>query len=89
MSVPFQDRFYDPNYQTMRRFDLRLLPRDHLMFECTYNSTGRKGITRGGFSSGNEMCVMFLHYYPSARYVNDTTFPSIGLCLEGIATYYV
>ncbi len=49
------------------RFDFRLLPRDHLMFECVYNTTGRDRITRGGFSSGNEMCVMFLHYYPAAR----------------------
>ena len=26
MPVPFQDRFYDPNYQTMRRFDMHLRP---------------------------------------------------------------
>jgi hypothetical protein len=26
MPVPFQDRFYDPNYQTMRQFDLHLKP---------------------------------------------------------------
>ena len=26
MQVPFQDRFYDPNYQTMRRFDMHLRP---------------------------------------------------------------
>ncbi len=24
MPVPFQDRFYDPNYQTMRSFDMHL-----------------------------------------------------------------
>ena len=24
--VPFQDRFYDPNYQTMRRFEFDLMP---------------------------------------------------------------
>ena len=24
--VPFQDRFYDPNYQTMRRFEFDLKP---------------------------------------------------------------
>jgi len=67
MSVPFQDRFYDPNFQTMRRMDLRLLPRDHLMMECVYNSTGKEDITRGGYSADQEMCLMFLHYYPAAR----------------------
>ena len=24
--VPFQDRFFDPNYQTMRKFHMNLLP---------------------------------------------------------------
>ena len=24
--VPFQDRFFDPNYQTMRKFHMDLLP---------------------------------------------------------------
>lgn len=65
--VPFQDRFYDPNYQTMRRFELNLKPRDHLMTECTYNSSEIDTYTRGGFSSRNEMCMMFLHYYPATR----------------------
>ena len=26
MPVPFQDRFYDPNYQTMRKFRFKLMP---------------------------------------------------------------
>eukprot|EP00095_Tigriopus_kingsejongensis_P000886 snap_masked-scaffold409_size180341-processed-gene-0.2 protein:Tk00886 transcript:snap_masked-scaffold409_size180341-processed-gene-0.2-mRNA-1 annotation:"hypothetical protein DAPPUDRAFT_62540" len=65
--VPFQDRFYDPHYQTMRRFDLKLKPRDHLITECTYNSTDLDEFTRGGFSAKNEMCLIFLHYYPATR----------------------
>ena len=24
--IPFQDRFYDPNYQTMRKFRFKLMP---------------------------------------------------------------
>ena len=56
MAVPFQDRFYDPNYQTMRRLEMRVMPKDHLMTECVYNTTGRESITRGGYSSNSEMC---------------------------------
>lgn len=37
------------------------------MTECTYNSSEIDTYTRGGFSSRNEMCMMFLHYYPATR----------------------
>ena len=46
---------------------MKPLSRDHLLTECTYNSTGRRTVTRGGFSSRDEMCTAFLHYYPAAR----------------------
>jgi len=65
--VPFQDRFFDPNYQTMRKFHMNLMPNDHVITECTYNSTMRPGFTRGGFTAQNEMCLLFLHYYPATR----------------------
>jgi len=65
--VPFQDRFYDPNYQTMRRFDFDLKPNDHLMVECTYNTSSANSFIRGGFASKDEMCLVFLHYYPAAN----------------------
>ena len=67
MAVPFQDRFYDPNYQTMRRLEMRVMPKDHLMTECVYNTTGRQAMTRGGYSSDQEMCLLFVHYYPASR----------------------
>lgn len=37
------------------------------MFECTYNSSNRDTITRGGFAASQEMCLIFMHYYPSSR----------------------
>ena len=33
--VPFQDRFYDPNYQTMRRFDMHL---QQVGIKCCHNT---------------------------------------------------
>ncbi len=35
------------------------------MTECTYNSSSRHRFTRGGFSANDEMCLIFLHYYPA------------------------
>ena len=43
------------------------LQNDHVITECTYNSTMRPGFTRGGFTAQNEMCLLFLHYYPATR----------------------
>ena len=45
----------------------KLFQNDHLMTECTYNSTTQQGYTRGGFTSRGEMCLVFLHYYPSSK----------------------
>ena len=48
LPIPFKDDHYDFNYQTMRRIELNLLPGDHLITECSYDSTSRDGYTRGG-----------------------------------------
>ena len=32
--VPFQDRFFDPNYQTMRKFHMNLMP---VSYQCISN----------------------------------------------------
>lgn len=39
---------------------------DHLMVECTYNTSAKTSFTRGGFSAQDEMCLVFVHYYPAA-----------------------
>eukprot|EP00096_Caligus_rogercresseyi_P012709 TRINITY_DN5418_c0_g1_i1.p1 TRINITY_DN5418_c0_g1~~TRINITY_DN5418_c0_g1_i1.p1 ORF type:complete len:606 (+),score=135.14 TRINITY_DN5418_c0_g1_i1:292-2109(+) len=67
LPVPFQDRFFNPNYQTMRRIDMVIKPNDHLITECSYNSSQLTTFTRGGFSRTEEMCLLFLHYYPANR----------------------
>ena len=41
LPIPFQDNYYDFNYQTMRRIEFNLLPGDHLITECVYDSRGR------------------------------------------------
>ena len=34
--VPFQDRFFDPNYQTMRRFEFDLMPVSCISYCCIF-----------------------------------------------------
>ena len=62
LPTPFQDLHYDFNYQTMRKFEFNMLPGDHLITECVYNSMTRDSYTQGGMSVTDEMCVVFLHY---------------------------
>ena len=52
---------------------VRCFQGDHLMIECTYNSTNRPGYTHGGFSAQNEMCLAFLHYYPASTLAHCTS----------------
>ena len=46
---------------------LLLLQNDHLMVECTYNTSSVEAFTRGGFSAQDEMCLVFMHYYPASN----------------------
>ena len=65
LPTAFQDSHYDFNYQTMRKFEFHMLPGDHLITECVYDSTSTESYTRGGLSVNNEMCMVFLHYFPA------------------------
>ena len=38
-----------------------------MMVECTYNTSSANSFIRGGFASKDEMCLVFLHYYPAAN----------------------
>ncbi|XP_063791912.1 dopamine beta-hydroxylase isoform X1 [Pseudophryne corroboree] len=37
---------------------------DQLITSCSYNTEDRSGVTVGGFSITDEMCVNYIHYYP-------------------------
>ena len=65
LPTAFLDSYYDFNYQTMRRVEFQMLPGDHIILECGYDTTTRLSYTRGGLSVQDEMCMMFLHYYPA------------------------
>jgi len=68
------------------REERKLLPGDQLTFECTYDTSGRSNVTIAGFSTANEMCEVFVWYYPkipmlacSSFYDITRLFPAFGI----------
>uniref|UniRef100_A0A8C5WU91 DOMON domain-containing protein n=1 Tax=Laticauda laticaudata TaxID=8630 RepID=A0A8C5WU91_LATLA len=66
LRIVCEDNQYDFNLQETR--DLKkpviLKPGDEFLVECHYQSTGRTETIFGGPSTLNEMCLIFLFYYP-------------------------
>lgn len=59
----------DSDYQEYRKLEVpvRILPGDHLVTECTYNSSGRSAITLGGLTNREETCLVMGLYYPRQK----------------------
>ncbi|XP_066258643.1 MOXD1 homolog 2 [Euwallacea similis] len=59
----------DSDYQEYRKLEVpvRILPGDHMITECTYNSSGRSAITLGGLTSREETCLVMGLYYPRQK----------------------
>jgi len=61
------DENYDFNYQTNRRRpeEVLILPGDQITAECIYDTNWKGGKSViGGQSTDDEMCMVFLAYYP-------------------------
>lgn len=61
-----RDNHYSPHFQEIRMLPkpVHIAPGDALIHYCLYDTTKRKNITLGGYSTSEEMCVTYLHYYP-------------------------
>ncbi|KAJ8916282.1 hypothetical protein NQ315_016423 [Exocentrus adspersus] len=59
----------DSDYQEYRKLGVpvKILPGDHLITQCTYNSSGRSAITLGGLTSREETCLVMGLYYPRIK----------------------
>nr|QII19197.1 dopamine beta-hydroxylase [Sinonovacula constricta] len=60
------DPFYDFNFQETRKLPkvVKVRQGDSLSVDCVYDSTSRVGLTFGGLSTSDEMCLSFIYYYP-------------------------
>ncbi|XP_067881233.1 DBH-like monooxygenase protein 2, partial [Heterodontus francisci] len=66
IGVITQDKNYDFNLQEARllREPIPVQRGDVLITECTFNTEKRTQLTFGGLATDNEMCLVFMHYYP-------------------------
>ena len=57
---------YDSNFQATRILssEMLVLPGDTLIAECDYNTTDRASPTYGGLGTTDEMCRLYVGYYP-------------------------
>ncbi|VDI67128.1 Hypothetical predicted protein [Mytilus galloprovincialis] len=61
-----EDKTYDFNYQDIRTLkeERKVKRGDSFMVECTYDSSKKNKSTTGGMSTGEEMCISYIYYYP-------------------------
>lgn len=77
----------DAEYQEYRRLTapVKVLPGDHLIAECTYNSSGRSAITLGGLTSREETCLVVGLYYPRQKELTAChSLPSLPTVLHSL-----
>lgn len=77
----------DADYQEYRRLGapVKILPGDHLIAECAYNSSGRSAITLGGLTSREETCLVMGLYYPRQRALTAChSLPSLPTVLHSL-----
>ncbi|XP_019605410.2 putative DBH-like monooxygenase protein 2 [Rhinolophus sinicus] len=74
-----KDDSYDFNLQETRDLPHRVAikPGDELLIECHYQTLDRDSLTFGGPSTMNEMCLIFLFYYPRNNISSCMGYPDI------------
>lgn len=77
---------YDAGYQEFRRLPrpAKVMPGDHLVSECVYNSTGRMAITLGGLTIREEKCLAVTLYWPKANLSLCYSLPSLPTVLHSL-----
>ncbi|XP_068405930.1 LOW QUALITY PROTEIN: putative DBH-like monooxygenase protein 2 [Eschrichtius robustus] len=74
-----KDDSYDFNLQETRDLPSRVAikPGDELLVECHYQTLDRDSLTFGGPNTVNEMCLIFLFYYPQNNISSCMGYPDI------------
>ncbi|XP_022911259.2 MOXD1 homolog 1 [Onthophagus taurus] len=87
-----EDDHYDFNYQQSRQLshEIKILPGDSLITECSYKTSDRKSPTFGGYSTQEEMCLAFILYYPKTELAGCFSMPPIKYFFEtlGVKEFY-
>jgi hypothetical protein len=66
LDVIVEDNFHNYNFQEVRQLgtEIKVLPNDYLIAECTYDTQNRHFATFGGYSAKEEVCLTSTLYYP-------------------------
>ncbi|KAK9745801.1 Copper type II ascorbate-dependent monooxygenase, C-terminal domain [Popillia japonica] len=87
-----QDDHYDFNYQQSRSLthEIKVLPGDSMITECTYSTVDRKKPTLGGYATSEEMCLAFILYYPKTELAGCYSMPPVRYFFEalGVQEFY-
>ena len=80
MPVILEDNRYDFNFQASRvpPQETTVYPGDQLIVECSYNTSTRENPTFGGLSTRDEMCLVFILYYPRAPLADCRSLPALN-----------
>uniref|UniRef100_A0A6P7GAW1 Tyramine beta-hydroxylase n=1 Tax=Diabrotica virgifera virgifera TaxID=50390 RepID=A0A6P7GAW1_DIAVI len=64
-----RDNHFSTHFQEIRilKRPVKVLPGHSLITKCDYNTEDRENVTLGGFSISDEMCVNYIHYFPSSE----------------------
>nr|XP_009936782.1 PREDICTED: DBH-like monooxygenase protein 2 [Opisthocomus hoazin] len=79
LGIICEDNKYDFSLQEVRdmKETLTVRPGDEILVECNFQTLDRSGITYGGPSTMNEMCLTFLFYYPRNNISSCMGYPDI------------
>ena len=86
LPVILEDNHYDFNFQASRvpKTETVVYPGDHLLLECGYETSTRDSPTFGGLSTRDEMCLVFILYYPRAALADCRSLPALHTLTEAI-----
>jgi hypothetical protein len=79
LPIIVEDNHYDFNFQASRipAQETIVLPGDQLITECDYDTSGRSEPTFGGLATRDEMCMVFVLYYPRAALADCRSLPAL------------
>jgi len=79
LPVILEDNHYDFNFQASRvpRTETVVYPGDQLLLECDYETSTRDMPTFGGLSTRDEMCLVFILYYPRTALADCRSLPAL------------
>ena len=86
LPVILEDNHYDFNFQASRvpKTETIVYPGDHLLLECEYETSTRDQPTFGGLSTRDEMCLVFVLYYPRAALADCRSLPALHTLTEAL-----